>query len=70
MKIKLDENLPTELLGDLRAAGHEADTVYDEALAGAPDALVLEQARHDGRVLFTLDKGIADVRTRGVLPVR
>ena len=62
MKVKLDENLPAELLDDLRAAGHEADTVRDEALAGAPDAVVLDRARHDRRVLFTLDKGIADVR--------
>jgi predicted nuclease of predicted toxin-antitoxin system len=62
VKVKLDENLPTELLDDLRAAGHEADTVHDEALTGAPDSIVLDQVRHDGRVLFTLDKGIANVR--------
>lgn len=62
MKVKLDENLPIELIDDLRAAGHEADTVRDEALAGAPDAVVLDRVRQDGRVLFTLDKGIADVR--------
>jgi predicted nuclease of predicted toxin-antitoxin system len=60
VKVKLDENLPAELLDDLRAAGHEADTVRDEALAGAPDAVV--RARDDRRVLLTLDKGIADVR--------
>ncbi len=34
VKAKLDENLPAELLDDLRAAGHEADTVDDEALPG------------------------------------
>ena len=47
MKVKLDENLPAELLDDLRAAGHEADTVRDEALAGAPDAVVLGRVRDD-----------------------
>ena len=62
MKVKLDENLPTELLDDLRAAGHEADTVHDEALAGAPDSTILDRVLHDRRVLFTLDKGIANVR--------
>ena len=62
MKVKLDENLPAELLDDLRAAGHEADTVRDEALAGAPDAVVLGRVRDDRRVLLTLDKGIANVR--------
>lgn len=43
MNVKLDENLPAELLEDLRAAGHEADTVRDEALTGAPDAHVLDR---------------------------
>lgn len=50
------------MIDDLRAAGHEADTVHDEALTGAPDSIVLDRVRHDGRVLFTLDKGIASVR--------
>jgi predicted nuclease of predicted toxin-antitoxin system len=31
-------------------------------LAGAVDSRVLERARQDGRVLLTLDKGLADVR--------
>jgi predicted nuclease of predicted toxin-antitoxin system len=62
VKVKLDENLPAELLDDLRAAGHEADTVRNEGLTGSPDAVILEQVRQDRRVLFTLDKGIADIR--------
>lgn len=47
VKVKLDENLPAELLDHLRAAGHEADTVGDEGLTGAPDAVVLDRVRHD-----------------------
>lgn len=62
MKVKLDDNLPAELLDDLRAAGHEADTVRMEGLTGLPDAVILERVRQDRRVLFTLDKGIADIR--------
>jgi len=62
VKVKLDENLPAELLDDLRAAGHEADTVGDEGLTGAPDAVVLDRVRQERRMLFTQDKGIADVR--------
>lgn len=30
MRFKLNENLPTEIAADLRAAGHESETVYDE----------------------------------------
>jgi predicted nuclease of predicted toxin-antitoxin system len=62
VKFKLDENLPVELCDDLRALGYEADTVPDEGLMGAPDSLLLERARDEDRVLFTMDKGIADVR--------
>ncbi len=54
--------MPVELRYDLRALGHDADTVHDEGIAGAPDSTVLQRAKAEGRVLFTLDKGIADVR--------
>ena len=42
MRFKLDENLPVELLEDLRAAAHEADGLRDEGLIGAPDDVVLD----------------------------
>jgi hypothetical protein len=62
VRFKLDENLPVELLEDLRAAGHEADGLRDEGLIGAPDDVVLDLVRRERRVLLTLDKGIANVR--------
>jgi predicted nuclease of predicted toxin-antitoxin system len=62
MKFKLDENLPVELCDDLRALGHEADTVPDEGLMGVPDSILLEHAQSEDRVLLTMDKGIGDVR--------
>ncbi len=62
MRFKVDENLPSELLDDLRAAGHEAETVPDEGMAGAADSILLERVRTEGRVLLTMDKGIGDVR--------
>jgi hypothetical protein len=62
MKLKLDENLPAELVGDLQAAGHETHSVYEEGLQGEPDAGILERARAEKRVLLTLDKGIGDLR--------
>ena len=63
MKLKLDENLPSELRDDLRHLGYEVDTVVDEGLAGVPDPVLLEHVRVDERTLLTMDKGIADVRT-------
>ena len=62
MKFKLDENLPAELATDLRNLGHDADTVIDESLAGAADPVIVQAARATGRILFTLDKGIANLR--------
>jgi hypothetical protein len=62
VRFKLDENLPIELLDDLRTAGHEADGLRDEGLIGAPDDAVLDLTRRENRVLLTLDKGIADIR--------
>ena len=63
MKLKLDENLPAELVGDLQAAGHEARSVQEEGLQSEPDAVILKQAQAEKRVLLTLDKGLGDLRT-------
>lgn len=63
MRFKVDENLPTELLDELRSAGHEAESVYDEGLVGASDPVILERSRAESRVLLTLDKGIGDIRS-------
>lgn len=62
MKFKVDENLPTEIVADIRAAGHDADSVYDEGLAGAPDSAIMARVQSEGRAVLTMDKGIADVR--------
>jgi predicted nuclease of predicted toxin-antitoxin system len=62
VKFKLDENLPIEILNELEAAGHAADSVHDEGLAGAPDPVILEKLQGEGRILLTMDKGIGNVR--------
>jgi len=51
LKIKLDENLPTSLAGDLSKLGHDVDTVFDEGLAGQSD-----------RVFITQDLDFSDIR--------
>ena len=61
MRFKLDENLPREFADDLVRLGHEADTVHAEGLVGADDALVVQAALESGRILMTLDKGIASL---------
>ena len=45
MRFKLDENLPVELVTDLRDLGHDADTVAGEGLRGAADPAVSSATR-------------------------
>lgn len=63
MRCKIDENLPIDAAALLREAGHDCHTVYDEALAGAPDQQVIDTCRAEGRALLTLDLDFADLRT-------
>lgn len=64
MKFKVDENLPAELLEELQTRGHDAVSVPAEKLIGSTDAILVQAAHKEARVLLTLDKGIPDlVRT-------
>jgi predicted nuclease of predicted toxin-antitoxin system len=61
MKFKLDEHLPNEIADDLRQDGHDALTVFDQGLAGALDINLMRVVQAEGRVILTMDKGIANV---------
>ena len=63
MRIKLDENLPSSLVGELATLGHEVDTVFDEGLQGHADGDVFAGAQQSGRFLITQDLDFSDVRT-------
>jgi predicted nuclease of predicted toxin-antitoxin system len=62
VKFKLDENLPVSSAAILARAGHDVDTVGEEGLSGAPDPDVVAAATAAGRVLISLDVGLADIR--------
>ena len=62
MKIKVDENLPTSVATSLRSRGLDAHTVAEERLAGTKDPNLLEVARAEDRMIFTLDRGFGDIR--------
>jgi len=63
MKFKIDENLPGEFAELLRAVGHDALTVLDEGIVGAPDAEILLRCQEERRALMTLDLDFSDLRT-------
>ena len=62
MRIKLDENLHTDVAAVLAASGHDVDTVADEGLLGADDASVSVAATTEERLIVTLDRGFGDIR--------
>jgi predicted nuclease of predicted toxin-antitoxin system len=62
MRIKLDENVPADLVSDLAALGHDVDTAPSEGLAGHDDPDVWAAAQAVERVLITQDLDFSDVR--------
>lgn len=60
MKIKVDENLPTEVAELLRQAGHDAMTVKEQALTGMLDEPLSAVCTKEDRALVTLDVGFAN----------
>lgn len=63
MKFKLDENVPEPIRAALVELGHDAHTVAEERLSGAPDDTVLQASIAESRVFVTLDLDFGDIRT-------
>lgn len=76
MRFKLDENLSTSIQALFRDAGHDAETVWQEALQGASDQCLYELCRLEHRCLVTLDLDFSDVvrfspeKTGGIAVIR
>jgi predicted nuclease of predicted toxin-antitoxin system len=62
VRIKLDENLPDNLVPLLSELGHDTDTVIAERLAGSDDPTVWQAAQEAGRFLVTQDLDFSDAR--------
>ena len=63
MKFKIDENLPVEVKDILVSLGHDVHTLYDENLAGHADSEIAKACLSEKRVLITLDRDFADIRS-------
>jgi predicted nuclease of predicted toxin-antitoxin system len=62
MRFKIDQNLPVELARILQQAGHDALTVLQQYLGGAPDPKIVAVCRQEHRVLITADLDLSDIR--------
>jgi predicted nuclease of predicted toxin-antitoxin system len=62
VKLKLDEALSYRLKPALQKLGHDVDTVVEEGLTSVADSVLANVARDNERMLFTLDKGLGDLR--------
>ena len=62
MRFKTDENLPIEVVEQIKASGHDALSVVDQGLGGAPDPLIAQVCTAEDRVLVTLDTDFSDIR--------
>jgi len=63
MQIKVDEDLPRQVVTLLRKKGYQADSVVDEAMSGWKDAELWRRIQTESRCLITADKGFADIRS-------
>ncbi len=55
MKVKPDENLGRRAQALFIERGHDVATVRGERLSSAPDPMLIESCRREGRCLVTLD---------------
>jgi predicted nuclease of predicted toxin-antitoxin system len=63
MRIKVDEDLPREIVHMLRERGHEAVNVVEQGMGGYQDPHLWQAVQAETRYLVTADKGFADIRS-------
>jgi predicted nuclease of predicted toxin-antitoxin system len=63
MRFKTDENVHPDVAEYLRQQGHDALTVWDEALRGTADDHLAQVCQAERRALITLDLDFADIRS-------
>jgi predicted nuclease of predicted toxin-antitoxin system len=63
MKIKVDEDLPRQVVDLFREKGYQADSVIEQGMAGWKDSDLWRTVQAESRFLVTADKGFADIRS-------
>lgn len=61
MKIKIDENMPVDVITVLENAGHDAHSVYSEGIEGCSDRQLIAICKKEKRLLITLDNDFSNI---------
>jgi predicted nuclease of predicted toxin-antitoxin system len=61
VKFLIDECLPPQMAGLLRAAGHDCAHVYELGLGGQPDELIMARADSENRILISADTDFGEL---------
>lgn len=61
MRFLLDECLPVQIAGLLRAAGHDCVHVYELGLGGQPDEQIMALADEQDRILISADTDFGEL---------
>jgi len=61
MRIKIDENMPVDVIDVLENMGHEAHSVYTEGIEGCSDRELITICKKEQRVLITLDNDFSNI---------
>ncbi|KJS03329.1 MAG: hypothetical protein VR68_01610 [Peptococcaceae bacterium BRH_c4a] len=76
MKIKIDENLPINVVDLFRSDGHDVESVYSENIQGCSDQILMRKCQEEGRVIITLDYDFSNIiayppeKSEGVIVLR
>jgi predicted nuclease of predicted toxin-antitoxin system len=62
MQIKVDEDLPRQVIALLHEKGYKADSVVEQGMAGWKNSEIWRKIQTESRFLLTADKGFADLR--------
>lgn len=62
MQIKVDEDLPGQVVALLREKGYQVDSVVEQGMSGLKDAELWRKIQAENRFLVTADKGFANIR--------
>lgn len=61
MRIKIDENMPVDVINVLENAGHDVHSVYTEGIEGCSDRQLIAICKKEKRLLITLDNDFSNI---------